>query len=112
MGRIRSMDTALNTVEVDLLVIGYGKGGKTLAARLGLLGRRVVMVEQSDRMYGGTCVNVGCIPTKALVHEAESRRDSDDPGRWYTDAVGRVDALTTRLRGINFSLLDTLDTVT
>jgi pyruvate/2-oxoglutarate dehydrogenase complex dihydrolipoamide dehydrogenase (E3) component len=63
-------------------------------------------------MYGGTCVNVGCVPTKALVHEADTRRDSDDPGLWYTDAVGRVDALTTRLRGVNFSLLDTLDAVT
>jgi pyruvate/2-oxoglutarate dehydrogenase complex dihydrolipoamide dehydrogenase (E3) component len=106
------MNAAHGTLEVDLLVIGYGKGAKTLAAHFARLGRSVVMVEQSDRMYGGTCVNVGCVPTKALVHEADTRRDSDDPGRWYTDAVGRVDALTTRLRGINFSLLDTLDTVT
>ena len=70
------------------------------------------MVEQSDRMYGGTCVNVGCVPTKALVHEAENRRDSDDPRRWYTDSIGKVDALTTRLRGINFAMLDTIDAVT
>ena len=85
---------------------------KTLAARLGRLGRRVVLVEQSDRMYGGTCVNVGCVPTKALVHEAETRRGAGDPRCWYTDAVGKVDGLTTRLRGINFALLDNIDTVT
>jgi probable pyridine nucleotide-disulfide oxidoreductase len=106
------MNAAHGTLQVDLLVIGYGKGNKTLATSFARLGRRVVMVEQSDRMYGGTCVNVGCVPTKALVHEADTRRDSDDPSRWYTEAVGRVDALTTRLRGINFALLDTLDTVT
>ena len=115
------MNETHGTLEVDLLVIGYGKGAKTLAAHFARLGRSVVMVEQSDRMYGGTCVNVGCVPTKALVHEAGTRhrrrrsdrnRDSDDPSRWYTDAVGRVNALTTRLRRINFSLLDTLDAVT
>ena len=65
------MNQTHGTLEVDLLVIGYGKGGKTLAAHFARLGRSVVMVEQSDQMYGGTCVNVGCVPTKALVHEAE-----------------------------------------
>jgi pyruvate/2-oxoglutarate dehydrogenase complex dihydrolipoamide dehydrogenase (E3) component len=65
-------------------------GGKTLAARFGRLGRRVAMVDQSDRMYGGSCVNAGCVPTKALVHEAETRRASDDPRRWYTGAVSKV----------------------
>jgi probable pyridine nucleotide-disulfide oxidoreductase len=109
---MRLMSAAPGPLDVDLLVIGYGRGGKTLAARLGRLGRRVALVEQSDRMYGGTCVNIGCVPTKALVHEAETRRGADDPRRWYTDAVGKVDALTTRLRGINFALLDTIDAVT
>ena len=106
------MNAVPGLLDVDLLVLGYGRGGKTLAARLGRLGRRVVLVEQSDRMYGGTCVNVGCVPTKALVHEAETRRGADDPRRWYTDAVGRVDALTTRLRAINFAMLDNMDAVT
>jgi pyruvate/2-oxoglutarate dehydrogenase complex dihydrolipoamide dehydrogenase (E3) component len=49
-------------------------GGMTIAARFGRLGRRVAMVDQSDRMYGGTRVNAGCVHTKALVHEAETRR--------------------------------------
>ena len=81
-GNIRPMSAAHGTFEVDLLVIGYGKGNKTLATSFARRGLRVVMVEQSDRMYGGTCVNVGCVPTKALVHEADTRRDSDDPSRW------------------------------
>jgi pyruvate/2-oxoglutarate dehydrogenase complex dihydrolipoamide dehydrogenase (E3) component len=76
---MRLMSAAPGPLDVDLLVIGYGRGGKTLAARLGRLGRRVALVEQSDRMYGGTCVNIGCVPTKALVHGAETRRGADDP---------------------------------
>jgi pyruvate/2-oxoglutarate dehydrogenase complex dihydrolipoamide dehydrogenase (E3) component len=60
-------------MHTELLVIGFGKGGKTLAATMGRHGRRVVMVEQSDQMYGGTCINIGCIPSKALIHHANAR---------------------------------------
>ncbi|MFD0734674.1 FAD-dependent oxidoreductase [Planotetraspora mira] len=106
---MNEMSTVLN---VDVLVIGFGKGGKTLAATMGRLGRRVVMVEQSDQMYGGTCINIGCVPTKALVHHAESRRRDDTAQEWYQQAVGTVEKLTTLLRGKNFQMLDTIDTVT
>ncbi|MGW3427151.1 FAD-dependent oxidoreductase [Streptomyces melanosporofaciens] len=58
---------------------GFGKGGKTVAATLGKLGRRVVMVERSAKMYGGTCPNVGCVPSKALVHHSHKRRPQDVP---------------------------------
>ncbi|WP_329362949.1 dihydrolipoyl dehydrogenase family protein [Streptomyces sp. NBC_01483] len=51
--------------DVDLLVVGGGKAGKTLAMDLARAGRRVVMVERG--MIGGTCINVACIPTKSLV---------------------------------------------
>lgn len=44
----------METTHFDLLVIGFGKGGKTLAASMGQLGKRVAMVEQSSAMYGGT----------------------------------------------------------
>src|SRR5258707_6101822 len=67
----------MNTFHVDILVLGFGKGGKTLAATMGRQGRRVAMVEQSDRMDGGTCINIGCLPTKALVHQAETRPSGD-----------------------------------
>lgn len=68
------MEGANHGLHADVLVIGYGKGGKTVAAKMGRLGKRVVLVERSDRMYGGTCPNVGCVPTKALVHHAGKRR--------------------------------------
>ncbi|CRR35328.1 pyridine nucleotide-disulfide oxidoreductase [Streptococcus equi subsp. equi] len=49
----------------ELIVIGFGKAGKTLAAKMAQLGKRVALIEQSPTMYGGTCINIGCIPTKA-----------------------------------------------
>ena len=62
----------------DVLVIGFGKGGKTTAHALADAGKRVILVEQSENMYGGTCPNVGCVPTKMLVHLASGRRGDED----------------------------------
>lgn len=102
----------METMHVDLLVLGFGKGGKTLAAAMGRKGKRVVMVEQSDQMYGGTCINIGCVPTKALIHQAETRHANDGADRWYRQAIGGTEDLTTFLRQKNFQMLDTIDTVT
>lgn len=99
-------------MHVELLVIGFGKAGKTLAGAFGNQGRSVAMVEQSDQMYGGTCINIGCVPTKALVHDAASRRDSDDPAAFYEAAITRKTELTDLLRGKNYAMLDTVDAVT
>lgn len=52
----------------DAIIIGFGKAGKTLAAELGTRGWNVAIIERSVGMYGGTCINIGCIPTKRLVH--------------------------------------------
>ena len=49
---------------VDLLVIGGGPGGYASALHAARLGRRVTLVERGE--LGGTCLNVGCIPSKAL----------------------------------------------
>jgi pyruvate/2-oxoglutarate dehydrogenase complex dihydrolipoamide dehydrogenase (E3) component len=58
--------------EFDLLVVGGGKAGKTLAMDWARSGKRVAMVERG--MIGGTCINVACIPTKALVASARAMR--------------------------------------
>ena len=50
--------------QVDLAVIGFGKGGKTLAAALGRKGWRVALIEQSPQMYGGPRLHNGWRPTK------------------------------------------------
>ena len=55
----------------DLIVIGFGKAGKTLAAKLASAGKKVALIERSKAMYGGTCINIGCIPTKTLLVAAE-----------------------------------------
>ncbi|MGO4490666.1 NAD(P)/FAD-dependent oxidoreductase [Arthrobacter sp. 2YAF22_2] len=52
--------------EVDLLVVGGGKAGKTLAMDLAKAGQKVAMIERA--MIGGTCINVACIPTKTLIN--------------------------------------------
>lgn len=64
----------MNERQVDLAVIGFGKGGKTLAAALGRKSWRVTLIEQSAQMYGGTCINIGCVPTKSLVFRSEQLR--------------------------------------
>ena len=96
---------------VDLLVIGWGKGGKTLAGTMARAGKRVAVVEQSDSMIGGSCINIACIPTKILVHDAENRRETDDVAEYFAQAVERRDTLTGAMRKKNFSMLDDLDSV-
>ncbi|HEX8339644.1 MAG TPA: FAD-dependent oxidoreductase, partial [Tepidisphaeraceae bacterium] len=56
----------------EILIVGGGKAGKTLAADLARSGRRVALVERG--MIGGTCINVGCIPSKALIKSAAAAR--------------------------------------
>lgn len=51
----------------DVAIIGSGPGGYVCAIRLAQLGKRVVIIEKNHN-YGGTCLNVGCIPSKALLH--------------------------------------------
>ncbi|HEY3752758.1 MAG TPA: FAD-dependent oxidoreductase [Pseudonocardiaceae bacterium] len=96
----------------DVLVVGFGKGGKTAAHVLTDAGRRVVLIEQSADMYGGTCPNVGCVPTKMLVHYATARRPEDDAQRYFANSVAGVRALTAAFRAGNFEALDGKDTAT
>jgi dihydrolipoamide dehydrogenase len=55
--------------QVDVLVLGAGPGGYVAAIRAAQLGRSVAVVE--DKYWGGVCLNVGCIPSKALLRNAE-----------------------------------------
>ena len=54
----------------DLIVIGTGPGGYVCAIRAAQLGLKVAVVEKRAT-FGGTCLNVGCIPSKALLHASE-----------------------------------------
>jgi pyruvate/2-oxoglutarate dehydrogenase complex dihydrolipoamide dehydrogenase (E3) component len=56
------------TTHFDAIVIGAGQAGPSLAGRLTATGRRVAMIER--KLFGGTCVNTGCTPTKTMVASA------------------------------------------
>ena len=64
----------------DLLVIGAGPGGYTAAFRAADLGRTVTLVDPRATL-GGVCLNVGCIPSKALLHMARLREEAVDAAR-------------------------------
>jgi dihydrolipoamide dehydrogenase len=64
-------------VNVDVVVIGAGPGGYTAAFRAADLGLLVVLVERHERL-GGVCLNVGCIPSKALLHVSKVLADAED----------------------------------
>ena len=57
-------------IQAQLVVLGSGPGGYTAAFRAADLGKQVVLIEKDD-FLGGVCLNVGCIPSKALLHVAE-----------------------------------------
>ncbi len=59
----------------DLVVIGSGPGGYVCAIRAAQLGMKVAVVEK-DKTFGGTCLNIGCIPSKALLHASELFEDA------------------------------------
>lgn len=59
-----------NKIKTDVVVLGSGPGGYTAAFRAADLGKKVVLVERYDSL-GGVCLNVGCIPSKALLHIAK-----------------------------------------
>jgi dihydrolipoamide dehydrogenase len=77
-------------MECDLVVLGSGPGGYPAAIRAAQLGASVVIVEQAETV-GGTCLNVGCIPTKAMVQSAHA----------YNDAQGHFAQLGVRLGSID-----------
>ena len=62
-------------IECQMLVLGAGPGGYTAAFRAADLGMKTVLVERYATL-GGVCLNVGCIPSKALLHAAEGHRRS------------------------------------
>jgi dihydrolipoamide dehydrogenase len=64
------VDVSNADLHAEVLVLGSGPGGYTAAFRAADLGKKVVMVERHERI-GGVCLNVGCIPSKALLHTAQ-----------------------------------------
>lgn len=103
--------------QYDAIIIGFGKAGKTLAAELSNRGWQVAIVERSNEMYGGSCPNVACIPTKSLIHESEISTllyhdNFDKQSNMYTRAIARKNKLTSFLRENNYERLSKRPNVT
>ncbi len=64
-------------VHAELVVLGSGPGGYTAAFRAADLGKKVVLIEK-DSSLGGVCLNVGCIPSKALLHSAKVITEAEE----------------------------------
>lgn len=99
----------------DAIIIGFGKGGKTLAGDLANRGLKVALVEKSNKMYGGTCINVACIPTKSLENSANNVKNINswnDAQIEYAKAIEKKETLVTKLREANYNKLNSNDNVT
>ncbi|SCU22838.1 pyridine nucleotide-disulphide oxidoreductase [Staphylococcus xylosus] len=76
--------------QFDLIIVGFGKGGKTLAKFASAQGQKVAVIEKSKKMYGGTCINIGCIPSKTLVHEGLEHGSFEQAFSRKTDVVNAL----------------------
>lgn len=97
----------------DIVIIGGGPGGYLAALRLAQLGRQATLVEES--WLGGTCINVGCIPTKYLLHQTrtfhEAKTNKNFAGAvdqlfldWNKVQRGRKYTIDRLVAGLNFLL--------
>ncbi len=97
---------AQGDIHADVVVLGAGPGGYTAAFRAADLGLNVVMIERWD-VLGGVCLNVGCIPSKALLHSAKVMSEADEMGtHGITFSKPKVDL--EKLRGWKDSVVSKL----
>src|SRR5712672_779382 len=73
---------------VDAIIIGTGQAGPPLAKRLSEAGMSVAIIER--HLFGGTCVNTGCIPTKAMVASAYAARMARRAGEYGVGVSGEI----------------------
>ena len=67
----------MSSLNAEVVVLGSGPGGYTAAFRAADLGKKVILIEKYDSI-GGVCLNVGCIPSKALLHAAKVMDEAED----------------------------------
>ena len=76
----------MSETHFDVIVLGAGPGGYLAAERLGHAGKKVALVE--EQYLGGTCLNVGCIPTKTLLNGAKNYLHAKEASQFGVDAQG------------------------
>src|SRR5467141_3381501 len=72
------------SMKYDAIIVGSGQAGNPLAHRLADLGWYVALIEEKE--LGGTCINVGCTPTKTMVHRAQVAHYTRNAARWGINA--------------------------
>lgn len=92
-------------MKFDKIIIGFGKAGKTLAVLAANKGEKVALIEKSSKMYGGTCINIACIPTKTLAVAASENLT-------FEEAISRKNDVVKRLNSKNYHMLADNDSVT
>jgi dihydrolipoamide dehydrogenase len=93
-------------IECDTLVLGAGPGGYTAAFRAADLGQKVVLVERYSTL-GGVCLNVGCIPSKALLHAAKVITEAEEMSHFGVK-LGKPEIDLNSLRGWKESVINKL----
>jgi probable pyridine nucleotide-disulfide oxidoreductase len=99
--------TMQNIEQFEFVFLGGGKGGKSLATELARAGRRVAVIERG--MIGGSCINVACIPTKALIRSARVAHTVRQAGAFGIETgAARVDmkSVRERVKGVVDGLVD------
>lgn len=92
-------------------IIGFGKAGKTLAAELGKRGETTILIEKDPKMYGGTCINVACIPTKKLAELAKNKPSSVEDALYYKEAIAEKNRLIEALNNANYQKVQDTENV-
>src|SRR5687768_1631870 len=96
----------MEPITTEIVVVGAGPGGYTAAFYAADNGKKVTLVEQNPRL-GGICLNVGCIPSKALLHATEILREAkESAGRGIEFGPARINL--DQLRGWKDSILEKL----
>lgn len=88
---------------VKNLVIGFGKAGKTIAGALAKANQSTILVEKDPNMFGGTCINIACIPSKTLENAARMHHNfpNGDDEAFYQQAIENKNAFISKLREKN-----------
>lgn len=88
----------------NLIIIGFGKAGKTIAKFASEKETSIAVIEESKKMYGGTCINVGCIPSKTLIHAGKENLD-------FLDAIDRKKEVVKALNKKNYDMLANVENI-
>ena len=94
----------------DSIIIWFWKWWKTLAVVLAKRWEQVAVIEKSKEMYGWTCINVWCIPSKKLL--TLSQENVSKTPEFYKNAIFEKDSLIEALREKNFSMLNDFENIT